>query len=636
MKEAQEPMRVAGCIEESDSRPRKLFLLSKDSSSPSIFDLAEGESLFVGRAPYCELVIHSAKVSNRHLELFMSRDGGGELCLLARDVSTNGAGGRVDAGAEFIEIDKKAPWHVQHGSEIIVPLRTAPGQVPSLRDALVLAEQARLTVRFPDSPSAGLCAAHAIAKDRPLPDIFCDSGGVQTGRWRYLECLGEGGLGVVWFATDMTGPLGNVAIKVSKWSAKTHGSRAAREAWQVYIMHREAQWSLQYLHKSADARYDAQHASLFVRYLEDHTGFPAYESPHEFDAVRGLYEQPELEWSRISFDPALPDMPYVVMELAHGQAVTRLTNPESMLDAVEQGRIVEQSSLALGYLGKYGLIHRDFRGSNMHISRRGAAGRIKVLDLGLVINADNLALAGNPNAAVKACWNRRSRLYDWVPPECKQKDGPLKNFASPLHSFDAYSLAVLILRIFGGKAWARKVLESGPSSRRWKSKLQDKGLSQHLALLNGMLGEPKRRPAFVEIAEAFSAGQKLATAGGDRRDVLKKSKARKRLAPGASPKRRRLDDEVASYNELVEVDGQAAIHPDQEERRVRLLLGGAGVTQAASPSAKKVQRVAQSIQQDSPRPDCDDGCEPDPPSLLRVALSVQPFLRALGRRPGAR
>ena len=50
----------------------------------------------------------------------------------------------------------------------------------------------------------------------------------------------------------------------------------------------------------------------------------------------------------------------------------------------------------------------------------------------------------------------------------------------------------------------------------------------------------------------------------------------------------------------------------------------------------KFQMVAQSIQQFSPRPDYDDGCKSDPPSLLRVALSVQPFLRALGRRPGAR
>eukprot|EP00413_Alexandrium_margalefii_P031711 CAMPEP_0204553700 /NCGR_PEP_ID=MMETSP0661-20131031/27555_1 /ASSEMBLY_ACC=CAM_ASM_000606 /TAXON_ID=109239 /ORGANISM="Alexandrium margalefi, Strain AMGDE01CS-322" /LENGTH=88 /DNA_ID=CAMNT_0051560743 /DNA_START=1 /DNA_END=264 /DNA_ORIENTATION=+ len=78
--------------------------------------------------------------------------------------------------------------------------------------------------------------------------------------------------------------------------------------------------------------------------------------------------------------------------------------------------------------------------------------RIKVLDLGLVITLEQRHVL-NPNLAVRACWHRRQRQYDWVPPRVKER--PFPNFEAPAHAFDAYSLGILLLRLQGGKQWAR-------------------------------------------------------------------------------------------------------------------------------------------------------------------------------------
>ncbi|CAK0792318.1 unnamed protein product, partial [Prorocentrum cordatum] len=71
-------------------------------------------------------------------------------------------------------------------------------------------------------------------------------------------------------------------------------------------------WSMQRLHDQSDARYRQADAALFVRYLEDHTGF-AQMGPSEFDVKRRLYEAPGFDWEKEV--EALHSKPYVVMEL---------------------------------------------------------------------------------------------------------------------------------------------------------------------------------------------------------------------------------------------------------------------------------------------------------------------------------
>eukprot|EP00747_Dinoflagellata_sp_TGD_P219442 gnl/TRDRNA2_/TRDRNA2_91552_c0_seq2.p1 gnl/TRDRNA2_/TRDRNA2_91552_c0~~gnl/TRDRNA2_/TRDRNA2_91552_c0_seq2.p1 ORF type:complete len:548 (+),score=95.55 gnl/TRDRNA2_/TRDRNA2_91552_c0_seq2:37-1680(+) len=486
------------------------FLLACGRGSPVLFQLEAGEHITLGRGSANDVVMPSQKVSGLHLSILVrlqTTDGdagnGKRLELCVQDTSTNGTGVRDKASDEFQDVSPNELRPLSHGSELLVPSRTAAwpiGEQSSARPD----GQLRLTVHFPHLEDR-LHPGPGINDPRELPDMWQSSSG--HGRWRYYEQLGEGGLGVVYRAFDMTGGLGTVAIKVSKWGAKTHGACAKRSAWQVYIMHREAQWSRQCLHNAEDSRFDSDSAQLYIRYLEDHTGFPAYEAAAEFSAVRHLYESPNLNWSQISFDPPLPPLPYVVMELAIGRSLAKVLGghgdvPERAFTAKERRSIDAQAIQAIEYLGSFGLLHRDFRGSNVHLAGRGDHCRIKVLDLGLVITASEVHIA-NPNSAVRACWNRSDKQYDWVPPEAKTK--PLANFAVPVHSFDTYSLAVFMMRMHGGKKWTREMLkhpDSMRSHRKWKRSVDTKGLDS--TLINLMLSSaPEKRPPPRDVRAAL-------------------------------------------------------------------------------------------------------------------------------------
>eukprot|EP00930_Biecheleria_cincta_P025899 TRINITY_DN18360_c0_g1_i1.p1 TRINITY_DN18360_c0_g1~~TRINITY_DN18360_c0_g1_i1.p1 ORF type:complete len:1042 (-),score=180.40 TRINITY_DN18360_c0_g1_i1:152-2977(-) len=317
-----------------------------------------------------------------------------------------------------------------------------------------------------------------------------------------MALLGEGGLATVFLAVDMTGGLGSVAVKVLKWGASDRS-----EAWPVYLMHREAQWSLQYLHNEGDSRYDEVLAGRFVKYLEDHTGFKSYGTQEEFEAVRSLYERKDLAWNSLHFDPALPATPYVVMELAQGQPLLQ-AKPEETFSADERRAIVRQAAEALVYLQRFSLVHRDFRSSNMHVARRGAAHcRLHVMDLGLTISAEP-GLEHNDNMSVQACWNKPGFQYDWVPPEVLSK--PFPNFAGPSYSFDVFSLAVLLLRLFAGKRGARRLLQM-PVDAKLCQQMRMLGVDAVAAeLVCEMLGPPSSRPSPSCILGRLSGKEQVA------------------------------------------------------------------------------------------------------------------------------
>lgn len=127
-----------------------------------------------------------------------------------------------------------------------------------------------------------------------------------------------------------------------------------------------------------------------------------------------------------------------------------------------------QGAQALEYLESFGLIHRDFRGCNMHLAERGfGRPRLKVLDLGVMIDADD-GQQWNTNQAVQAFKRRgeteeKKRRYDWLPWEVRAgADGqaPAVNFAPPVYSFDIFSFGILIFHLLLGRAEARAALET--------------------------------------------------------------------------------------------------------------------------------------------------------------------------------
>ncbi|CAE7691784.1 unnamed protein product [Symbiodinium sp. CCMP2592] len=263
------------------------------------------------------------------------------------------------------------------------------------------------------------------SKDKiELPDAHDPVTG--SGRWLYETKLGEGGLAVVFQAWDTKGGLGQVAVKVLKKHSKAHARHA-------FAMHRESQWSLQRLHNHSDPRYSESHASLFARYLEDHTGFTDL-GPSDFEERRKEYESPKFDWSKHRI--ILPGKPYVVMELARGEtlqtAMDREYRPAKVhdppcLSQMEKHDVILQCIMALEYLERFCLIHRDFRGCNMQlIARRKdpAPCKLKILDLGVMISAE-VGMEKNCNMAVQAFRRRgeteeQRKRYDWLPWEAAQ------------------------------------------------------------------------------------------------------------------------------------------------------------------------------------------------------------------------
>merc|ERR1719243_230614 len=99
----------------------------------------------------------------------------------------------------------------------------------------------------------------------------------------------------------------------------------------------------------------------------------------------------------------------------------------------------------------------------MHLAERApAAPRLKVLDLGVMISAED-GQQWNTNQAVQAFRRRgeteeKRKRYDWLPWEVRagaDGSGPAVNFSSPAHSFDVFSLGVLILHLLLGRTEGR-------------------------------------------------------------------------------------------------------------------------------------------------------------------------------------
>jgi len=230
-----------------------------------------------------------------------------------------------------------------------------------------------------------------------------------------------------------------------------------------------------------------------------------------------------LDWEREV--PSLPSAPYVVMELCAGEplhsAIDReRRRPHHSKDSVDpvvlapadKREVLVQAASALDYLSRFSLIHRDFRGCNIHISRT-ATGNIalKVLDLGVMIVAED-GQQWNNNPAVQAFRRRgeteeKRKRYDWLPWEVRagaDGSGLAVNFSLPQHSFDVFSLGVLALHLLLGRSAGRLALETARLSGRIADTTP---LGLDSQLLRRMLSDACGRPHPNVLVQDLRQGQ---------------------------------------------------------------------------------------------------------------------------------
>mmetsp|Transcript_47018 Transcript_47018/g.134553 ORF Transcript_47018/g.134553 Transcript_47018/m.134553 type:complete len:638 (-) Transcript_47018:128-2041(-) len=490
----------------SGEKRSKVLTISREGQTLKQFVLAVGEVLVIGRAPDSDLVAELRGVSARHAELTLVEQAPApapaaaaaapgapaaapaapeelQLDVRIRDVSTNGTGMSSTIGQTWSPLRKGEIRSVGACSHLLLPFNRKAKDPPVV-----------LTVRV-----IGEC----------LPDAHDDRR--REGRWRYHAKLGEGALGIVYRASDVTGHLREeVAVKVSKIHRLAKQGARLRHA---YILHREAQWSLQRLHHSKSSRFCPQRASLFARYLEDHTG--RWAPDLDFEEERTVFEAADFVWERFRNAAATSKCPYVVMELVPGRTLHQCmgwgggeAGLDPPLNPDEKVSMAKEMVKALDYLATFGLIHRDFRTTNIMLVGRsnGVPGRIQVIDLGHTIAAEQEQVK-NRSAVVRCSWKEtKVKHFDWAPAEVKGKE--VVNFAFPIHAFDVYSLAVLFLQLeLGILTQARLAsirLAGGDSGQS-----TDIALGIRADFLRRMLGSAVNRPRPLEVLQALEPPPKL-------------------------------------------------------------------------------------------------------------------------------
>jgi len=463
----------------------KVVTIARGADPPRQFVLHLGEALVFGRAADCDVVLPHRGISGRHaaLRYRLSKDSDPKPELCVEDTSTNGTGASAGRGETWGPLRKGESRVLETALQILLPFNCKVQEEASL-----------VTIIF-----------HGDG----LPDAYDERR--QSGRWLYQGKLGEGALGIVHKAADVSGKLGDaVAIKVSKVAK---GAKPTSKLRNAFILHREAQWSLQRLHNSDYTSYCVDKAALFVRYLEDHTG--QWTENLDFDEERSLFESADFRWDKFRPPKPMPAHPYVAMEFVPGRTLhaalgwIKDNRSEALLTGEERFAILKESAEALQYLTSLGLIHRDFRTTNIMVSGSGTETHVRIIDLGHTILAEQHQLR-NKSAVVRCNWKEEEKKrFDWAPPEVKAKEN-FVNFAYPHHSFDVFSFGVLAVQMQSNSLQDSRTQVDYLSGMQEGACIESAvGLDQDFLKL--MLGQPTSRPSVEQIAQRLRQSKRKAT-----------------------------------------------------------------------------------------------------------------------------
>ncbi|WP_328859868.1 serine/threonine-protein kinase [Streptomyces sp. NBC_00306] len=195
-----------------------------------------------------------------------------------------------------------------------------------------------------------------------------------AGRYRVIEQLGRGGMGVVWRAVDEV--LGReVAVK----ELRTYSDSSGPELDDLRIrMQREARAAARVRHPSVIAVHD----------VTEHDGRPV-----------------------------------IVMELIDGPSLDDVLRGEGVLDPREAARIGAKVMEALGAAHRVGVLHRDVKPGNVLLDRGGSAGG----DSRVVLTDFGIAAMDDPGDGSTTHLTRSGELVgslDYLAPERAQGQAP--------------------------------------------------------------------------------------------------------------------------------------------------------------------------------------------------------------------
>jgi len=91
-------------------------------------------------------------------------------------------------------------------------------------------------------------------------------------------------------------------------------------------------------------------------------------------------------------------MPYIAMELLHGEDLSTLLARRGRLTASETAEIVRQICVGLGQAHAEGIVHRDLKPANIFLSQSGQERVVKILDFGIAKQSVAAFQAGSASA----------------------------------------------------------------------------------------------------------------------------------------------------------------------------------------------------------------------------------------------
>jgi TolB-like protein len=279
-------------------------------------------------------------------------------------------------------------------------------------------------------------------------------GQILAGRFRIVHRIAQGGMGEVWEAEDLEFAGERVAVKTIR-------PEIARDAWAVSHFRREIQLGKKVTHPNVCRVFDLFH----------------HDGPGE---------------ARITF---------LTMELLSGETLAARiarTGPLSPAPQAAALPIARQITAALAAAHAAGVVHGDFKSSNVMVTGEGAAARAVVTDFGLARHES----PGSDRASSISVHFAGTPAY--MAPE--QVNGGKPNIAG-----DVYALGVVLYEMvtgrlpFAGEPFAAALTSAAPPSpRRFAPDLDPAWERTILRCLAAAPGDRFSRAA--EILRALGAG----------------------------------------------------------------------------------------------------------------------------------